>query len=285
MSRHADGWFGHDDPMLCTQPINEAYVYLTCVPKFPTRDDDPYEQYNCMWKRISTTDMDFTLRGREWKEGVLRNRLADELSSAVVYVRNQTKPYLRTKEGPFARLLAEFDMNMTVTSQRVTTMSMTLRDLRRGLAELQRNWLSSVAVLDYCEVFSDHMSRSTDEEHPVEHRMGTFVWNDNDALRLFRAGLPVYYVRPYNVFDWQVMRSVLPLKNPRICLLPATPPYPVTLVNSQAGSDAKFASIRSVSISCFTTADPFENIHIKGAYDSSISEPGPSSQISAPSRS
>ncbi|KAK1217929.1 hypothetical protein PQX77_019404 [Marasmius sp. AFHP31] len=286
MSRRADGRFGHDDPMVCTQPINNSYIYLTCIPKRPTRDEHPYEQYQCMWVSIDDADMDFTSRGKERKEGVLRPLLIEDLSSAVVDIRKQTQPYLRTKEGLFARLLAEFDTNMTVTFQRVTTVSMTLRDLRRGLVELQRNWLSSVAVLDYVETFSDRMTRTTGDVEPlVEHRMGAFMWNDHDVHRLFRAGLPVYYIRPYNVFDRQVMRSFLPLEKPRLCLLPATPPYPVTLVNSQAGCDEKFASIRSASISCFNTTNPFENIHIKGAYDMSITVPGPSSQISAPSRS
>ncbi|KAL0568822.1 hypothetical protein V5O48_013155 [Marasmius crinis-equi] len=125
----------------------------------------------------------------------------------------------------------------------------------------------------------------------VENRMGAFVWNDTDALTLFNAGLPVYYVQDYNKFNRQVIRATVAVSSPRVCMTAASPPYPILLSSCQAGSDEKFAAIRAAAVLCFDIQSPFENMHLPGAYPSSFSPPGPSSSriispaTSAPSTS
>ncbi|KAL0065894.1 hypothetical protein AAF712_007015 [Marasmius tenuissimus] len=50
------------------------------------------------------------------------------------------------------------------------------------------------------------------------------------------------------------------------------PPYPVLLANAQAGHDTKFAALCAAAARCFSTASPFENMHLPGAYSSSYSQ-------------
>ncbi|KAG7093222.1 hypothetical protein E1B28_006908 [Marasmius oreades] len=108
------------------------------------------------------------------------------------------------------------------------------------------------------------------------------MWNDSDAMKLFNANLPVFYIRPYNAFDQQVISSVVPLSPPQICMVTASPPYPILLSSCQAGSDEKFAAIRSAAISCFDVQSPFENMHLPGAYASSFSISQSHKQICSP---
>ncbi|KAL0569454.1 hypothetical protein V5O48_012513 [Marasmius crinis-equi] len=284
--RRADGFYADDDPVQWPQPFNNAYIYLACVPKFPISDQDPYDPYRRMWGSMTERDMDINIEDRARREGVVNNRFAAEFQQAVDYLHRRTKPYLDSPESSVNGLLSEFHNNITICLRRATSVSMSFRDLRRAVAELQRNWLCSVALLDYVEVFRKSMTRSSsDDSGVVENRMGAFVWNDQDALKLFQARLPVYYVRPYNAFGRQVILSVKPLENPRLCTAAASPPYLTALILCQAGSDDKFAAIRSESISCFNVSSPFANMHLAGAYTSSHSIVGSSSRIISPSQS
>ncbi|KAG7095977.1 hypothetical protein E1B28_006660 [Marasmius oreades] len=291
--RRKDGLYGEDDPIQWPQPINTSNLYLTCIPRFPSSDNHPYVSDSCMWSEIDEKDLDFSRAGRERKEGTLDVRLSTELQFSIDRLRNRTSPYIHQGHTPsgrgVVRLLTEFDNNITMCLTRVTSSSMSLRDVRRGLAELRRNWMYSVALLDFTETLHSRLrstQRDGNSDAEVENWMGAFVWNDTDAIRLYNANLPVYYIQPYNTFDRQVIQSVKPLSPPDICMATASPPYPITLPNCQAGSDEKFAAIRAASISCFDVQSPFENMHLPGDYVSSFSlSAASSSRILSPTAS
>ncbi|KAL0562533.1 hypothetical protein V5O48_019554, partial [Marasmius crinis-equi] len=111
---------------------------------------------------------------------------------------------------------------------------------------------------------------SGEQQRAIGSRLGAFVWNDKDAMLLFRAGVPVFYLRHYNEFDRQKILSVSSFSSPHVTTSVASPSFPV-LYTGQAGSDPKFAAIRAASISCFNTPSPFENLHLPGVYQSSYS--------------
>ncbi|KAK7025382.1 hypothetical protein VNI00_016018 [Paramarasmius palmivorus] len=102
----------------------------------------------------------------------------------------------------------------------------------------------------------------------IERRIGAYVWNDRDALQLCRAGLPVYYIRPYSDFGSQRIIGVTPITPSDVCITPAEPPYPV-IYTGQAGSDDKFAAIRIAGMQCYQTPSPFQNMHLPDQYTSS----------------
>ncbi|KAL0566022.1 hypothetical protein V5O48_015992 [Marasmius crinis-equi] len=152
-------------------------------------------------------------------------------------------------------------------------MPMKNRDIRCGLGEVQRAWLYSIAVLDFVETYERKLTCSGDGGIVLGNpRLGAFVWNDQDASKLFDVGIPVFYVRSYSSFSTQVVQCCKPLTHPNpLWLRAASPAYPVILPSSQAGCDAKFAAIRRASISCFDVASPFANMHLPGLYTTSYS--------------
>ncbi|KAK7436457.1 hypothetical protein VKT23_019170 [Stygiomarasmius scandens] len=124
--------------------------------------------------------------------------------------------------------------------------------------------------MDYVDIYAPRISESgiSTQYLWADRRMGAFVWNDKDAFLLFKAGLPVYYVRSLNDFDCQNILSACHLTIPPLCHSVASPPYSV-LFTGQAGADAKFAAIRIASMNCFDAENPFQNLHLPGQYSSS----------------
>ncbi|KAG7085793.1 hypothetical protein E1B28_003334 [Marasmius oreades] len=221
-------------------------------------------------------------------DGLLRIELSAEFDHTAKRLRTRIEAYRNsTRRDPnFLALLTEFDNNLTVCLTCVSSSPMPLRDICRGVAELQRSWLYLVAVLDYLEIYrSRTLGMHERGNAEVENRIGAFVWNDHDALELWNAGLPIYFVRPYSTFHNQVILTVKPLIMPRLCVTAASPPYPILLSNSQVGSDQKFAAIHTASISCFDVSSPFENMHLPGLYSSSYTPGGSIGSIVSTTRS
>ncbi|KAK1231272.1 hypothetical protein PQX77_005612 [Marasmius sp. AFHP31] len=284
--RREDGFYGHDDPILTPQPFNKHHPYLPWVSSRPSSDSHPHELHACMWTRLTQYDVEYP-QGEDRKEGVIRPRIAREIDDAIGDLRQRSAPYRQVGvvgHVNVGQLLCEFDDTLTVCYNRITNVSMSLRDIKLGLAEVQRAWLYSIALLDWLDAAKDQFDGQAGQTLDPRHRMGAFVWTDQDALHLWRNKVPVYYIRPYGAFNRQMILSVQPFLTPVICDTPATPPYPVILANSQAGSDNKFAALRGAAATCFVSSSPFENMHLPGAYISSYGT-GSSTSIVSPTYS
>ncbi|KAK1223052.1 hypothetical protein PQX77_014088 [Marasmius sp. AFHP31] len=280
--RREDGLYGADDPVQTPQPLNHRNLYLAWIPRPPSDDEHPYILDSDIWTRISPDDMEYTAQGLARREGVLRGPLASGLAQVVDRPREHSKQFRQAgviSQINVLALIQEFDDTLTICLDRVQNVSMSFRDVQRGFSELRRAWAYSVALLDWVEQSSG--SSSGNRIQRPEDRMGAFVWTDRDALFLQRFCLPVYYVRPYRAFDRQIVLTVKPFREPFICSTTSTPPYPVLLSNSQAGSDDKFAALCGAAATCFLTSSPFENMHLPGAYSSSYTQ-GSAGQFTSP---
>ncbi|KAG7097785.1 hypothetical protein E1B28_005104 [Marasmius oreades] len=183
--RREDGFYGVEDPALWPQPFNRANAYLPCIPCRPTAQNHPYFDESCIWGKISTESMEYIDRNR--REGVLQPAISAPFEHVVKHLRTRTEAYRGStrKDHDFLALLTEFDNNLTVCLTRISRSPMSLRDIRRGVAELQRSWLYSVAVLDYMEKFRSRTLGKHEREHAeFGNRISAFVWNDRDALEL-----------------------------------------------------------------------------------------------------
>ncbi|THU85391.1 hypothetical protein K435DRAFT_869326 [Dendrothele bispora CBS 962.96] len=269
--RRADARYGEDDPLQWPQPFNSSSVYLPCLPVRPTASDHSYYEHDCLWHTLDSQDLSFTPDGYATKEGVIRQDLADRLSKSVEYVRARHSS-IRTAQPQddwALSLLNEFNATITICLHRLTSVSSSFRSHAQGLVEMQRACLYSHALIDYVEILRPRMSaQHASKQSRTERRMGAFVWNDDHALSLFSAGLPVYYVRLFSDFDRQNILDYCELEMPSCVITTASPPYPI-IYSGQAGADQKFAAIRQASISCYNVESPFQNMHLPGQYTSS----------------
>ncbi|KAK7436345.1 hypothetical protein VKT23_019192 [Stygiomarasmius scandens] len=269
--RRADARYGEDDPLQWPQPFNPNNAYLTCIPIHPVTPDNPYHEHDCLWHTLRPQDLSFTPHKYGAQEGVLNHSLTDRLSNSVnqVLLRKTAFHPPACQSDWIVPLLNEFNTTITVCMNRLTSVSSSFRNHTEGLVELQRACLYSFALMDYVEIFLPRISSQGNVKNGrTEHRMGAFVWNDEHALSLFAAGLPVYYVRLWSDFDRQNILNSCQLEIPPCVASTASPPYPI-IYSGQAGSDQKFAAIRHASISCYNVTSPFENMHLPGQYSSS----------------
>ncbi|KAK1216690.1 hypothetical protein PQX77_020670 [Marasmius sp. AFHP31] len=265
--RRSDGFYGHDDPVQCPQPYNENYRYLVCVPTQPRHPVDPYFDDSCMWDRKPHPTNFATRDGQP-------SRTLDQLQKSVDTLRQRTKSLL-VRQPYWRNKLAELHVTIDLSIRRLSSGTLSLRNLVCAVSELQRLWRTAVAIIDFAEIYLPRMLATEDlgavdqlgEAQSVGSRMGAFVWNEKDAMVLFRAKLPVYYLRQFTQFDRQVILEISPFIDLQFDNTAASPAYPV-IYRGQAGSDGKFAAIRVASIECYNTASPFENLHLNDAYQS-----------------
>lgn len=259
-----DARYGPDDFICWPQPYNANYPFLAAIVKEPTGGD---WDSRLMWLTLSDNDVDFTDNGLTPKQGVIRNDIIEKVQSKVETQKARLRAFLESNKVN-RNFLDETVTTLDVCLTRISTTPCSLRDLQRGLSEVQRSWHVIKAVIDYntqIERFQGHRP-SVDTS-----RMGCFVWNDRDAMMMFNMGYPVFFIRPWTSFSRQVVLKVVSLTRPvppAVETAPADPPYP-PILTSQAGSDAKFGAIRKASIECFSAPSPFENMHLPGAYSSS----------------
>ncbi|EEB97558.1 hypothetical protein MPER_03097, partial [Moniliophthora perniciosa FA553] len=152
-----------------------------------------------MWSTPTKYDLDTSLKTPGEEEGVLGNTKYRQIMDDVL------------------QYFTELDTIISVCEQRVHTIPSSLRDIRCGVTEIERAWAYSVALMDYIEKYHPLITGKTAQSiEPValassSHVMGAFVWNPQDALVLFRARIPVYYIRPYSEASGQRVKQAVKL--------------------------------------------------------------------------
>ncbi|KAL0566485.1 hypothetical protein V5O48_015527 [Marasmius crinis-equi] len=217
--------------------------------------------------------MEHGMRMPDYQKGVLRVQVASEITLVAERLRDRTRMFSgKYPSSSKTTLLSEFSTNLLTSLHHISSTLMKFHDLICGFVEVQQAWLYSIAVLDFVESYEHKDISAQGSRVSNNPRLGAFKWNNQDASKLFDVGIPVYYIRSYNTFSSQVVRSCTSVIHPHpSCLKAALPPHPMILASAQAGCDAKFASIRRASIRCFDVASPFANMHLPGLYTTSYS--------------
>ncbi|KAL0563351.1 hypothetical protein V5O48_018717 [Marasmius crinis-equi] len=216
--RRADGFYGEDDPVQCPQPFNHKYCYLACIPTAPQYETDPYYSDWCMWdNKYGPSHFDQT-RGE--------SRALKEMTKSIETLRQRERKLL-TSHPRWKNLFSELDITIDLCIHRLTSRTVSPRTVTIAVSELQRAWRTAVAILDFVQIYEPRMMATDDlkdlyeapesgeRQRAVGSRLGAFVWNDKDAMLLFRAGVPVFFVRHYNDFDRQKILSVRSFSDPR----------------------------------------------------------------------
>ncbi|KAL0569796.1 hypothetical protein V5O48_012164 [Marasmius crinis-equi] len=246
--RCTDGFYGHDNPARWPQPLNHNNVYLAWIPARPTSDNHCYMQEIVMWEDNIKRQVEYQTGARSAWEGVLNIQVASQLTIAVTWLKERMNAFTgRYPLSSKVALLSEFSTNMTTSLHRIALIPMKFRDILCGLAEVQRAWLYSVGVMDFVETYESKATALSSDGLVLSNPcLGAFVWNNQDASKLFNVGIPLYYVCSYNAFSTQIA---------------AHPSYPVILPTSQAGCNAKFAAIRQALIACFDVVSTSGNLN------------------------
>jgi len=129
-----------------------------------------------------------------------------------------------------------------------------------SVREAQRAFLEITAYLDHLEISKGNLDGSHLSSHGRRYQiMGAFTHDLDVCDRLFRAGIPVWLVRPCRDLPSMHIRTVVPLWAAESILpldLPPLPPHP-SIYRGPGGSPKKFLAIAQHARNFLKLPNPF----------------------------
>jgi hypothetical protein len=246
--------FGDDDPVQWPQPFTNEYPHLACIMLRPRKEDDPMK---IMWwwpEYQHFRSNDGTLLGVGRLDPMWFFPLQN-LSLALLKRAHDS----RTAVRPISQLCITLENLL----HRLEFIPTNLRTVQLSVREAQRVFLEITAYLDYLEIFKSNMDGLSLSSHDRRDRiMGAFTHDLDVCDRLFRAGIPVWLVRPCCVLQSIRIRKVVPLRVAQGILPLGLPPLPrhPSIYCGPAGSPNKFLAIAQHTCNFLKLPNPFVSI-------------------------
>ena len=260
MTYKHDYRLGQHDPLLWPQPFLADYCHLAAIPRAPETLDDNVFMHVLFHK--ATVD-DFApetsctlsgLGGLSWRPLGRLNKVAEKL-------KEMAKTYQNDDALP-KKTLCCFDSLMTsitLSLQALESLPMTRRQTLFVFSEVQRFMLEFIAVHDYMYIFTP---RFLNPEPPSELAkvVGAFVNSVKDCDLFFRAGIPVWLVRPAAMAGTIRVDSLVELADPRdyLCLDDASIRFAVSFDGSPT-DPRKHETFAKYSHNFLRYSDPFKS--------------------------
>jgi hypothetical protein len=157
---------------------------------------------------------------------------------------------------------------------------MTRRQVRFAFAELQRFMLEFLGAYQWLYVYQPRMAGVVEPASKPSRAVGAFVSSLTDCDALFRAGIPVWLVRPANLAGSVRVDSLVELQDPKdyLCLDDAYNIYRVYFDGSPSNPH-KYRVFSLYSRHFFSFGDPFNTGHTPESTASTSSTTLPSSNV------
>ncbi len=187
--------YGQDDHLCWPQPYCPARPYLGCIRKSPS-DPTLLPLYTLPQKRdFLEEDLSSAIRGPglwdKYKFTAFRHAC-----SLILDAVEQTR-----WEEPHQSLIRTYHTYISMFLDRLEVLPLTFERLRLSVAETQRLVLELQAVMDYVTVYrprmvGTHMRPPENGQRADDHLSGVFTMNVTVVQECFRAGVPVWMIRP-----------------------------------------------------------------------------------------
>ena len=244
--------FGDDDPLQWPQPFTEEYPHLPCIMVRPKQENHPLR---ILWW---------------WPD---RHHFRPNDHSTLLGVGKLDPAWFLCLQGVSLTLLKRaHDSQSTVKSisqlcitlenllHRLEFIPTNFRTMQLSVREAQRVFLEITAYLDYLEIYEGNLDGSRLSSHGRRCQiMGAFTHDLDACDRLFRAGIPVWLVRPCRDLPSMRIKMVVPLQAAESILplgLPPLPPHP-SIYRGPGGSPQKFLAITQHAYNFLKLPNPF----------------------------
>jgi hypothetical protein len=140
------------------------------------------------------------------------------------------------------------------------------RTMQLGVRETQRIYLELLAALDYEEIYRPLMVGSSTNTPPVIAKvMGAFTVDLTICDQLFRAGIPVWLLRPYSELHSIRVRALAPLQvaDDVFALDPVTRPTHPTIYCGGGDNAEKYRALAQHVLGYLRYPNPFGSIRAK----------------------
>ena len=275
---HSNFRFGDDDELQWPQPFVKDYGHLCCIMREPPLGG----VMEVMWLLPKCADF-LPDGGVLCGVGKLRHRMLEGLQ--------------RWVEQTFERAMSPKFGDISLVTQLVTTLrlllyhlefiSATFRTTQIVVHETQRLLLELWVLLDFEEIFRPRMASAVSHHSVNTGIMGAFT---NDLLvcdALFRAGIPVWLIRPYTALASIRVKALAQLRfTPET--IPLDPPLrspPPSIYVGPATSLDKYIAIARYVRRLLQFPDPFGSVRATALVNPPPPTADPSSHKGSKSRS
>jgi hypothetical protein len=251
----ADFRYGPDDPTLWPQPWIVEYPHLGAIPRKPK---DPQDPLSVMW--WDPTPEDF---GGSIVDGLgeLSKSKIVSLEAMMRGLESKIEDYKDTCTGrpPNAHLLTMVKA-MQDAYVRLSSLTTTFTEMRFGLTEFQCYFLEVHGCLDYLMLYKPRMDGQKPASTTVVNCIGIFTNVARVVQDFHTAGLPVWFLRPYQSWEAPITCNIVTPLNPAdtLCVSEHDPPFPA-VYRGYMTNYQRHAAIHGYSRTWLVFKDPFED--------------------------
>ncbi|KAJ3474061.1 hypothetical protein NLI96_g12671 [Meripilus lineatus] len=211
---HGDGRFGSADPIQWPQVYSARFPHFCLMLRKPT---SPLDARLVMWERLTEADFLPVLGCSLTSFGVISSTLQERLRPHVDNVMHRVQEYCKVKNAKGQRIL--FTSNALRDTFQRLSLPASFRDMNRQLIMVQRFWQESLAWLTWVQDKWSHFQPQPDDA-PAPYNaefMGAYTTDPAVVQQLFRAGVPVWYLRrPEEITSLTVIRDVVDITPPTL---------------------------------------------------------------------
>ncbi|KAJ7328260.1 hypothetical protein DFH08DRAFT_709600 [Mycena albidolilacea] len=275
--------YGTDDPTLWPQQWTEQYCHLPLISKKGARPE-----LDVMWWNPGQADFKI---GSALTRGLGRlahaqfSRLLPPINELVV----RCKDLRRRSPAIALPLFGELIQQILMWLEQLQTLPMTYPKMLFALTSLQRGFLELDALYNYMTIYKTRMNdymAPTAAGTAVAQFVGAFTSVPTVAQQLWAAGVPFWFLRPYEVFDTENILAIVPLVEPWDTLALPDPVAhgegaPPTLYSGNSTRD-KISAIHRATRQTPWYHDPFETSFTPACSPSPA--PDPATSVACSSR-
>jgi hypothetical protein len=254
MYPRSDARYGDDDPVQWPQPWMKSYCHHGCIPRRPPSNDPR----SIMWWNPTPPFFDRSSNTLLSGMGRLCPTICAELRTAVETLLQRVKNYEADPAYGPVPYLAGYKMAMTQGVGRLENVAASYRDIVFGVAEVQRYFLETTALLDFMQIYKPRMDGTAPAATEVADTIGVFAWKIGIVQDCVTAGIPVWFIRPSSSFDDQnIHRVVTPIAPSDVLKMDDFKPKFRTIFVGESSDAAKYTAFHTYSRSYLQYPNPF----------------------------
>ena len=243
--------YGDDDPLQWPQPFVAQYGHISFIQRSATSAN---VCDRIMWTMPDISDFDpedGVLSG----VGKLKHRIFIELQvlSSRLIERARSPQF---KEHVLVSQLTDILCNLLHRLEFIATSFITMR---LGIRELQRVYLELTALLNFEEQYRSHPTSSNKVNNNL---MGVFTHDLAVCDQFYRAGVPVWFIRPYSALHSIRIKALKPLTY-AVNILPLEPSSRPTYPSIYCGPGdvlEKYIALAHSILEYLTYPNPFSSV-------------------------
>lgn len=253
--RRKDLRYGPDDPLQWPQLFVPEMPHLAAI---PSRVTDPKNPLSIMWMVPTLDDFRLARTALLCGLGHLDDDLYNEFHTQIKAIRRLALVERDGKILPQCVYLADLLDTILFRLGRLAT---TFERVLLNVAALQRVFLELRAMVDYLDCYQARMNGQADAgDIPTAKTIGAFTTDGNSCEMLFKARLPVWFVRPYTEIRNARVRKVVEVVSPDQTIALDSFPGARVIIECRSLNPVKYNAIMKDTLGCMHYPDAFNSV-------------------------